>query len=176
MSLRGFRHLADWGSTEVELTGGSTIRARANIVATGVDYRRLASAGVDELLGRGVTYGSAPGEAPAYAGRRVVIVGGGNSAGQAALHLGGYAEHVTMLVRGDSLATGMSRYLEERILAHPRITVKTRTRLTRAVGDRRLEEVGVAGPDGAGDSSGGRTVRHRRGRAVDRGHPAVAAL
>ena len=149
VSLRGFRHLADWGSTEVELTGGSTIRARANIVATGVDYRRLASAGVDELLGRGVTYGSAPGEAPAYAGRRVVIVGGGNSAGQAALHLGGYAEHVTMLVRGDSLATGMSRYLEERILAHPRITVLTRTRLTRAVGDRRLEEVGVAGPDGA---------------------------
>jgi thioredoxin reductase (NADPH) len=148
VSLRNLRHQHDWASVEVELTGGSTIQARSSVTATGVEYRRLDAAGVDELLGRGVTYGSAPGDAPGYEGKQVVIVGGGNSAGQAALHLAGYAEQVTMLVRADTLATSMSRYLEERIAAHRRITVLTGTRLLRACGDARLEAVVVRAPDG----------------------------
>ena len=148
VSLRNIRHQHDWTNVEVDLTGGSTILARSSVTATGVEYRRLDAAGVEELLGRGVTYGSAPGEAPGYEGRQVVIVGGGNSAGQAALYLAGFAEQVTMLVRADSLAKSMSRYLEERIAAHPRIKVLTETRLLRACGDARLEAIVVGAPLG----------------------------
>jgi thioredoxin reductase (NADPH) len=78
----------------------------------------------------------------------VVVVGGANSAGQAALHLAAFAEHVTMLVRGESLARAMSRYLVDRIEAHERITVRTSTQVSRAEGGDWLERVVAAGPEG----------------------------
>jgi thioredoxin reductase (NADPH) len=97
------------------LSDGTSVRSRATVVATGVDYRRLAIPALEGLVGRGVYYGAAVTEAPAMAGRPVFVVGGGNSAGQAALHLAKYARHVTLLVRGPSLAASMSDYLIEQI-------------------------------------------------------------
>ncbi len=81
------------------LTGGTEVRARAVVVATGVSYNRLAADGADDLLGKGVFYGAATAEAQALSGQDVFIVGGGNSAGQAAVHLAKYAATVTMIVR-----------------------------------------------------------------------------
>jgi thioredoxin reductase (NADPH) len=138
----------DDGTFEVQLTSGSRLRTRSGIVATGVAYRRLDAPGVDELIGRGVHYGSAPGEAPAYRGGRVVMIGGANSAGQAALHFADFTDRVTMLVRGETLETGMSSYLVERIDAHDRIDVRTSTTLLRAHGEAQLEAVTVSGPAG----------------------------
>jgi thioredoxin reductase (NADPH) len=136
------------GIIEVVLTSGAVIRARSGLVATGVAYRRLGAPGVEELIGRGVRYGSPAGEAAAHDGRRVAIVGGANSAGQAALHLADHAEQVTMLVRGDSLSHRMSRYLVERIEGHDKVAVRTQTRVVEARGDGHLERVTVAGPAG----------------------------
>ncbi|MCW2851695.1 MAG: thioredoxin reductase [Nocardioides sp.] len=102
---------ADGGMHRVTMADGSVVRGRSVIVATGVDYRRLGVPELDELVGRGVFYGAAVSEAPSTAGERVCVVGGGNSAGQAALHLARYAKHVTLLVRGPSLAASMSDYL-----------------------------------------------------------------
>jgi thioredoxin reductase (NADPH) len=96
------------------------------------------------LIGAGVFYGSSPSEAPLYRDGEVVVVGGANSAGQVALHLAESARRVTVIVRGDSLAKGMSHYLVERIEAHPRIAVRTRSRVIAARGDDRLKTVLVA--------------------------------
>lgn len=95
----------------VTMSDGSVVRARSVVVATGVDYRTLDVPELDGLIGRGVYYGAAVSEAPSMVGQEVCVVGGGNSAGQAALHLARYARHVTLLVRGASLAASMSDYL-----------------------------------------------------------------
>ncbi|NPC43779.1 FAD-dependent oxidoreductase [Nocardioides sp. zg-1230] len=95
----------------VSMSDGSVIRTRSVVIATGVDYRRLDVPALEGLVGRGVFYGAAVAEAPSMAGMEVYVVGGGNSAGQAALHLARYARHVTLLVRGASLAASMSDYL-----------------------------------------------------------------
>ena len=108
-SVVGLR--ADGADRVVELSDGGQVRGRSVIVATGVDYRRLDVPELEELIGRGVFYGAAVSEAPAMAGQPVFVVGGGNSAGQAALHLAKYARHVTLLVRGPGLAASMSEYL-----------------------------------------------------------------
>jgi thioredoxin reductase (NADPH) len=136
------------GSVEVEFTSGSTIRARSGLIATGVVYRRLDIPAIERLIGRGVRYGSPSGEALGYAGRRVAVVGGANSAGQAALHLGRHAAQVTMLVRGDSLDRRMSRYLIDRIERHERISVRTRTEVVGGDGHDWLETVAIEGPEG----------------------------
>jgi thioredoxin reductase (NADPH) len=136
------------GSVEVEFSSGSTVRARSGVIATGVAYRRLDIPGIEDLIGRGVHYGSPSGEAAGYLGRRVAVVGGANSAGQAALHLADHAAEVTILVRGDSLERGMSRYLIDRIERHDRITVRTATVVVGGDGDDRLESVAIAGPEG----------------------------
>ena len=136
------------GTVEVELTSGPTIQARSGVIATGVAYRRLGAVGVEELIGRGVHYGSAPGEAPTYQGRSVVVVGGANSAGQAAIHLAEYASEVSLLVRGSSLEKGMSRYLVDRVEDHDRITVRTSTEVLRAEGADWLEELVLSSPNG----------------------------
>ena len=133
---------------DLTLTSGATLRGRSGVIATGVAYRQLSAQGVQEFAGRGVHYGSATDAAPRYSGAHVVVVGGANSAGQAALHVAAYAKRVTMLVRGDSLARGMSRYLVDRIEAHDRITVRTSTQVSRAEGGEWLERVVVTGPDG----------------------------
>ena len=133
---------------DITLTSGARLRGRSGVIATGVAYRRLNAPGVQQLVGRGVHYGSATDAAPTYAGGHVVVVGGANSAGQAALHLATHAQHVTMLVRGESLARGMSRYLVDRIEAHQGITVRTGANVSRAEGGDWLERVVIAGPDG----------------------------
>ena len=103
------------GRHEVTLSTGEQLRARALIGASGVTWRRLDVPGIDDLLGRGVYFGAGRSEAPLLQGRKVIVVGGGNSAGQAALHLAGYADRVTMICRGPSLANSLSGYLLERI-------------------------------------------------------------
>jgi thioredoxin reductase (NADPH) len=133
---------------DLMLTSGSKLRGRSGVIATGVAYRQLNAPGVEQFVGRGVHYGSATDAAPRYSGGHVVVVGGANSAGQAALHVAAYAKRVTMLVRGESLAQAMSRYLVDRIEAHERITVRTSSQVSRAEGGDWLENVVVAGPDG----------------------------
>jgi thioredoxin reductase (NADPH) len=131
----------DRGTFRIELTCGSVVEVRTGVVATGVDYRRLEAPGVGKFVGAGVHYGSAPGEASRLQGRNVVIVGGGNSAGQAALHLAEQAREVTVVIRGPSLARGMSNYLVDRINEHPRVTVLPSTEVVEARGNAHLESV-----------------------------------
>ena len=102
---------------------GSEVTASVVLAATGMDWRRLDLDGVNELLGRGVYYGAGRSEAAQCAGQSVVVVGAGNSAGQAVLNFANQAARVTMLVRGDRLGKSMSQYLIERIEAHPLIDV-----------------------------------------------------
>lgn len=116
----------------VGLSDGNQIRARSVIVATGVDYRRLPVPELEALAGRGVFYGAAVAEAPAMTGRRAVVVGGGNSAGQAALHLARYAREVVLLVRGPTLATSMSQYLIDQLTATPNVTIRYRSQVVGA--------------------------------------------
>jgi thioredoxin reductase (NADPH) len=126
---------------EFELTGGTNVRARASLAANGVHYRRLEAPGVDELIGAGVHYGAAPSEAALCRNCDVVVVGGANSAGQAALHLADVARSVTVVCRSDSLDRGMSRYLVDRIEAHDRIQVRNPAQVVEARGDERLASV-----------------------------------
>ena len=118
---------------------GTEVIARAVLIAVGVTYRRLPIPALDRLVGSGVFYGAAGVEAPALAGAQVYVVGGANSAGQAALHLAKFAAQVTLLIRGDSLTAGMSAYLVTQIEAAPTIDVKLRTRLVDGHGQSRLE-------------------------------------
>jgi thioredoxin reductase (NADPH) len=125
----------------VTLADGSQAVGRAVLVATGAAYRRLQAPGVEELLGAGVFYGAAVSEARAMAGSRVFVVGAGNSAGQAALHLAKYAEQVTLLVRGDSVSRGMSDYLVKELQANDAIAVRLGTQVISAGGAGRLEQL-----------------------------------
>ncbi len=124
----------------VTLTDGSTVTARSVIVATGASYRRLGVPQLEALQGRGVFYGAAVAEAQAMRGRHVYVVGGGNSAGQAAVHLAKYAERVTILVRRASLAETMSDYLIREIDSSPTIDVRPRVQVVDGRGEDFLEE------------------------------------
>jgi thioredoxin reductase (NADPH) len=136
------------GTIEFPLASGATVRARSSVLAGGVVYRRLDAPGVEDLIGRGVHYGMYPAAAPRFRDRPVAIVGGANSAGQAALHLAEHSALVTVLCRSAALDQSMARYLTDRIEQHPSITVRTGTVVTEARGDGWLEEVVVRGPDG----------------------------
>jgi thioredoxin reductase (NADPH) len=127
------------GAHALALSGGGEVLARAVLVAAGVAYRRLGVPALDRLVGVGVFYGAAVAEAPAMAGQQVYVVGGANSAGQAALHLARFAARVAVLVRGDSLAAGMSDYLVKELEAAPNVEVRLRTRVVDGRGARRLE-------------------------------------
>ena len=129
---------AEGGLLTLTLNDGE-VTSDVVVVAVGVHYARLAAPGVDELLGTGVFYGAAVSEAAAMRGRRVFVVGAGNSAGQADVHLAKYASQVTLLVRGRSLAKSMSDYLIKEIEAAPSITVRLNTQVTEAGGGGRLE-------------------------------------
>lgn len=118
---------------------GSSVLTRAVLLATGVSYRQLAADGLDDLVGRGVYYGSASTQASACAGDHVVIVGGANSAGQAAVFFSRQAARVTMAVRGDSLQHSMSSYLIEQIRAIDTIEVRTGTQVAACSGTDHLE-------------------------------------
>ena len=128
-------------------TEGGSLRARAVLVATGMQYRRLGVDALEELVGLGVYYGAATSASREMAGRPVFVVGGGNSAGQAAVHLARYARAVTLLVRRADLAATMSDYLVREIAATPRIAVRTSTQVVGGGGDGHLEWLSLSGPD-----------------------------
>jgi thioredoxin reductase (NADPH) len=123
------------------ISDGSEVRARSVVLATGVSYRRLEIPALERLTGVGVFYGSSPSEAPRFTGGHVFVVGGGNSAGQAALHLSRYAARVTVVVRAGTLASSMSQYLRDEIDATPQIDVRLSTEVVDAAGEDRLEQL-----------------------------------
>jgi thioredoxin reductase (NADPH) len=133
----------------VQLSSGETLSASCVIVASGVSYRQLTTPGFPELTGAGVYYGAAMTEARACANQDVVVIGGANSAGQAAVYFSGYAGTVTMLVRGPSLEASMSHYLIEQIAALPNVSVRTSTTATAAESeDGHLKQLLIEGPGG----------------------------
>ena len=113
------------------------------LISTGVAYRRLGVDSVEEFVGRGVHYGAASSAARECEGGSVVVVGGGNSAGQAAIHLSRFARSVCIVVRRDSLAETMSDYLIREIDANPRIVVKTNAEVVEALGEGQLQWVRI---------------------------------
>jgi thioredoxin reductase (NADPH) len=125
----------------VRFTDGSTIAAHTVILATGVSYRQLGAPGLDELTGRGVYYGSTLTEAAACQGEDIYIVGGANSAGQAAVYLARYAKSVTILVRGAALERSMSFYLIQQLQEIGNIAVRTCTEVIGAEGSDHLERL-----------------------------------
>ena len=132
---------ADRDHLIVPLADDAEITARTVVLATGASYHRLGLPRLEELVGAGVFYGGGITEAPATAGQEVFVVGGGNSAGQAAVHLAQYAARVTMIVRADGLATSMSDYLVRAIEATENIDVRPRTTVVDGGGGDRLREL-----------------------------------
>src|SRR6266478_3872447 len=126
------------------LSDGTTVRSRAMLLASGVEWRRLEIPGIDELLGSGVYYGAGPSEAVTYTGCRVAIVGGGNSAGQAVVRFSRYAAHVTLLVRGPSLEASMSQYLISQVSKLGNVEVRTNTEVVDLEADTRLRALMVS--------------------------------
>ena len=155
------RDCADGSAFVLELSDGSQIHTASVIVATGVSYRRLEVPGAERLLARGVFYGAAVSEAPTMAGREVFVIGGGNSAGQAAVHLSKFAAHVTILVRGTTLADSMSEYLIREIDASPTIDVVHQVEVAACEGDEVLTEP--------------RSARPRDRRTIGRSPPTVCS-
>jgi thioredoxin reductase (NADPH) len=123
----------------VRLSDGGEVEAEAVVVASGMSWRRLGVPRLEELVGAGVFYGAAGAEARAMEGQEVFVVGGGNSAGQAALHLARYAASVTLVVRGPTLAANMSDYLVRRIEQAPNLAARLGTEVVDGLGGRRLE-------------------------------------
>ena len=136
------------GHLVVELSDGSVVAGRAVIAATGARYRRLDVERIEEFEAKGVYYAATELEARLCAGTSVVVVGGGNSAGQAAIFLADQGSSVTVVVRGADLAAGMSGYLVRRLDIHPRIDVLTSSRVVEIGGDGALEVVRIEGPGG----------------------------
>jgi thioredoxin reductase (NADPH) len=131
----------------IQLADGSEVSCHALVIATGISYRRLDVPGIEPLTGAGIYYGAAITEAVSCRDNAVYVVGAGNSAGQAAIYLGSYASHVTMLVRGESLAASMSQYLVDRIIDAENISVKLRTHIKAAHGNGNLEALTLANLD-----------------------------
>jgi thioredoxin reductase (NADPH) len=125
----------------LQLSAGGVITARTVVITTGVTYRQLGVPKLEELMGRGLFYGAGVSEGPAMRERKVFVVGGANSAGQAAIHLARWAERVTMLVRGESLAASMSDYLIREIDAAPNIDVRYHVQVVDAAGSDYLESL-----------------------------------
>jgi thioredoxin reductase (NADPH) len=131
------------GSKFVKLSNGNEIGAKALVIATGVSYRKLNVPGLEQLQGAGVYYGAAMTEAATCKDEDVYIVGGANSAGQAAMFFSKYARRVIMLVRGASLTLSMSQYLIEQIKQTPNIHVEYNSHVTEAFGSERLESLSI---------------------------------
>jgi len=129
----GYKHLT--------LNDGRHIVARTLLAATGMEYREHPAPGVAALTGAGIYYGAATTEAPAFRDRSVVVVGGGNSAGQGAMHLARYAKEVQIVVRRDSIGGTMSQYLIDQIQKTPNIRLRARTELERVEGNEHVERV-----------------------------------
>jgi thioredoxin reductase (NADPH) len=136
----------------VDLSGGGTLSANCVLVASGVSYRKLDTPGFADLTGAGIYYGAALTEARSCRDQEVVIIGGANSAGQAAVYFSGYARRVTILVRS-SLEKSMSHYLIDQLKNLPNVEVRTGTTATAAEGEGgRLRRLRVSGPDGEDDT------------------------
>ena len=159
------------GSSWCELADGSEVPSRSVIVASGARYQRLAVDDLERFEGNGVYYAATDLEARQCTGASVIVVGGGNSAGQAAIYLAQQGSHVTICIRGDDLGQSMSRYLIERIDADTRIEVLTDHRGPGPRGDHHLERVDArAHADRASDGTvecAGSVLLHRR-RSRDR--------
>ena len=137
----------------IRVADGREVAARVVVLATGATWRRLGRPRLEALIGAGVFYGAAASEARAMRGRHVCVVGGANSAGQAAAYLAKHAASVTLLVRGDSLAESMSEYLTNELRRTPNVTVRLGVEVADGEGDGRLEAV---------------TLRHRAGGELER--------
>jgi thioredoxin reductase len=136
-SASGIR--SEEGLLVLDLNDGSAVRTRTAVLATGASWRRIGVPELESLTGRGVFYGAAVSEAPAMRGRHVFVVGGGNSAGQAAVHLSRYADKVTVLIRRESLADTMSDYLIRELDALPNVDVRGRVQVVAGSGQDFLE-------------------------------------
>jgi thioredoxin reductase (NADPH) len=128
----------------VRLLDGTELRARTVVIATGIEWRRLGVPRLEELVGSGVFYGAAVSESRAMEDQDVFVVGAGNSAGQAVLHLAKHARRVTLLVRGESFAKSMSSYLVRAIESTPNVVVRHRTEVVDGAGDGQLETITLA--------------------------------
>lgn len=127
----------------VRLSNGQELSAHSVVIAAGVQWRRLDVPGMDQLTGAGIYYGAATTEAASCKDEDVYIVGGANSAGQAAVHFSEVARSVTMIVRGDALSKSMSHYLVQRIETIPNISVMPNSEIESVCGDGRLQEISV---------------------------------
>jgi thioredoxin reductase (NADPH) len=136
------------GHLIVALSDGSVVAGRAVVIASGARYRRLEVARLEEFEGKGVYYAATEMEARLCSAAPVVIVGGGNSAGQAAMFLAESGSSVTIVVRGPDLGASMSRYLVDRIEAHPQVEVRTKSEVVALDGDEALEAVHISGAEG----------------------------
>ncbi|MGX5681871.1 NAD(P)/FAD-dependent oxidoreductase [Schumannella luteola] len=144
------------GRIHGELADGTPIVARSNICATGIEWRRLGLDGEDRLLGAGVYYGAGTSEASECIDEHVFVIGGANSAGQAAMNLAAHARRVTVVVRGADLSATMSSYLSSRIAAEPRIEVLPHTQVVGLIGQEELEAIVLDGPEGRREVPTGR--------------------
>jgi thioredoxin reductase (NADPH) len=141
--------LSDGPGYFAALSDGTRVRGRALLFASGVEWRRLAVAGIDDLLGAGAYYGAGPSEALACTDSQVVVVGGGNSAGQAVARFSRYAEKVTLLVRAASLAESMSQYLIDQLGDLPNVEVRLRSQVAGFDASDRLRAITVSSADHA---------------------------
>ena len=141
----------DGSARTLTFDDGAEVSAHSVVLATGVAYRPLVADGVSELTGSGIYYGSAASEGPACQGAEVYIVGGANSAGQAAMYFSRFAKRVTLLVRGDSLESSMSYYLIQQLHNKDNVQVRTRCEVIAAEGEGHLQAITVC------DSKDGRT-------------------
>jgi len=148
MMREGIKAEFHGGRIWADLADGNSMVARANICATGVDWRRLGLELEENLLGRGIYYGAGASEAPLCKDEHVFVVGGGNSAGQAVMHLAGHAKKVTMLVRNDALAASMSSYLSKRIEQAKNVEVLFNSEISALDGGESLGRVQVRNKDG----------------------------
>jgi thioredoxin reductase (NADPH) len=148
----------DGGYKHLTLTDGREIVTRTVLAATGMEYREHPAPGVLELTGAGVYYGAATTEAQVCSNQRVLVIGGGNSAGQAAMYLSRFATEVQIVVRRDSLRDTMSQYLIEQIEKTPNIRLRVRTALERVEGTDRVERVSLKTEDGSSVDEGADAV------------------
>jgi thioredoxin reductase (NADPH) len=135
------------GYKKVVLDNGEEINTRTVVITTGVDYRKLDTQGVQDFTGAGIYYGAAMTEAAAFSGCETFVVGGGNSAGQAAMHLSKFAKNVTILIRKDDLSSTMSAYLIDQIAGRDNIHILAKSEILAATGSGRLEALQICNID-----------------------------
>lgn len=135
--------IQEGGYKKIHLGDGSAVHARSVVITTGVDYRKLETEGLDKYTGAGVYYGAATTEASTCKDQDVIVVGGGNSAGQAAVYLSNYAKTVHIVIRREDLTSTMSSYLIDQIAAIPHIRVVSNAEITKATGEENLEAVEI---------------------------------